>query len=163
MKPSEKQENKKIKLGNHEFSMRPIGYRDTEALHQLDSLCFPPERAFTEGYFLLLFFYEDAFGWMLEEDDRLAAFILLTQKRQRMNIATIDVHPDYRRRGIGTKLMELAEEHARAMNTKTLTLQVETTNTPAIRLYHRFGFEKDRILSNYYVNADAWQMHKKLT
>ena len=151
-----------IKIGARRYPIRSIDYNDAEVLHQLDALCFPAERAFTEGYFLLLFFYEDAYGWLLEDKERVVAFILLTSRRKRVNIATIDVHPNYRRRGIGSTLLEFAEEHARQEGTTTMTLQVETTNTSAIRLYHRHGYEKVRVLSNYYADADAWQMRKQL-
>jgi ribosomal-protein-alanine N-acetyltransferase len=148
-------EHTSMVVGEHTYTMRKIGHRDTEDLHQIDSLCFPPERAFTEGYFLLLFFYENAHGWALEEDGRIIAFILLTSRQNRFNVATIDVHPEYRRRGLGAALLEFAETQAKESGATAVTLQVETTNTSAIRLYHRLGYEKMRKLPNYYVDAPS--------
>lgn len=55
-------------------------------------------------------------------------------------IANVAVHPDYRRRGIGTALtqaaMRLAEEH----NARRAMLQVHGHNTTALNIYRALGF-----------------------
>lgn len=52
------------------------------------------------------------------------------------------VHPDYQGRGIGRRLLEVAEEYARRCGRDTLDLWVGEHNDRAIRLYERFGFKR---------------------
>jgi len=52
------------------------------------------------------------------------------------------VHRDHRKRGIGTALIEHAEQWARANTAlEWIDLQVLSENTPAMQLYARMGFE----------------------
>jgi ribosomal protein S18 acetylase RimI-like enzyme len=52
----------------------------------------------------------------------------------------LGTHPDYRRLGIGRRLMEEAESLARARKVGELTLGVEPENVEAHRLYEKWGF-----------------------
>ncbi len=69
--------------------------------------------------------------------------------RRRAHVGSIGifVHDDYQNRGIGSQLMaaiiDLAENW---LNLKRLELQVNTDNPSAIRLYEKFGFEKEGTL-----------------
>ncbi len=54
-------------------------------------------------------------------------------------IANVAVHPDYRRRGIATQLVEAAVHYVAARGCDTLSLQVREEN-PAVSLYERLGF-----------------------
>ena len=55
-------------------------------------------------------------------------------------IDNIAVREDARRRGVGSMLMSSLIEKARNENALFLTLEVRPSNTPAIRLYEKFGF-----------------------
>ena len=54
------------------------------------------------------------------------------------------VHPDFRRRGIGTRLMEHALVFCRHHDYLKLTLDVRIDREPAIALFNKFGFELSR-------------------
>jgi ribosomal-protein-alanine N-acetyltransferase len=153
-----------VDVDGRRFTLSTIDANDIDRLHSLDRLCFKPGRAFTRGYFLLLFLYHHAFGWALKDDKgELAAFILLTVQRNRGNVSTIDVHPDFRRLGLGTRLMNLAEANLREMGLKKYTLQVEVDNEAAIKLYQKLGFSISRTLPGYYEDEkDAYLMEKPL-
>jgi [ribosomal protein S18]-alanine N-acetyltransferase len=152
----------RLEVRGRTYTVRPLDYRHVDELHDMDVLCFPPGRAFTTGYFILLFFYDNAFGWGLEEDGKLTAFILVTLKRHNANIATIDVHPHHRRRGLGEALMKLAETKLRDRGVRSISLQVGTENEGAQELYNRQGFTRVRTLKNYYIDGDAYLMRKRL-
>lgn len=164
---SNKQHNdlvlKTMDIGGKNYILRNLQFSDSEQLHQLDEQCFHAERAFTLGYFLLLFFYEEAFGWALEDNDRMSAFILITKKRNNANIATIDVHPDYRRKGLGTALLSFAEQFLADSGLKSFTLQVEIDNDSAIAMYKKSGFSIIKNLPNYYPDNSAYLMKKRLS
>ena len=76
-------------------------------------------------------------------------------------IATLDVHPDHRRRGLGTSLMSQVEALAVAESVRILSLHVATTNSGAISLYRRLGFNPVARARAYYPGGrDAWVMLK---
>lgn len=77
-----------------------------------------------------------------------------------MNLA---VSPDYRRRGIGEKLVAMLVEELRNRKNTCLTLEVRVSNLSAIALYEKFGFVAVGKRPNYYHNPkeDALIMRKE--
>jgi len=58
------------------------------------------------------------------------------------------VDPDYRGRGIGSRLMLATLAAAESRGLERIELHVVETNQVAIRLYEKFGFEQEGILRN---------------
>lgn len=56
-------------------------------------------------------------------------------------ICGIAVTPEHRRRGIGKRLMQIAQEQAREHGYDRLSLVVFKENTAAVRLYQHLGYE----------------------
>ena len=77
-----------------------------------------------------------------------------------MNIA---VHPDFRRRGIAETLVAALEDALRDRGSRALTLEVRTSNAPAIALYEKLGFRQVGLRKNYYRNPreDALILRKE--
>lgn len=61
------------------------------------------------------------------------------------NIFLIYVDPAHRRRGIGSALMQQAEDWARSQGYPRIGLQVFTTNQPALQLYQKLGYQPHSI------------------
>ncbi len=80
------------------------------------------------------------------------------------HIVSIAVLPEFRRRGIGTRLMEEAMRVLRDVyGCKEVYLEVRVSNTPAIRLYEKLGFRKVRVIPMYYLDGeDAYLMARPL-
>lgn len=57
------------------------------------------------------------------------------------HIFVLYVVPSHRRKGIGTALMEYAENWAKQRGDIQIALQVFQTNTPALNLYNRLGYQ----------------------
>ena len=57
-----------------------------------------------------------------------------------LNVHDLTVLPDYQSRGIGTAMLSEIEQRARQANCCKLTLEVQTANSGAQRLYERYGF-----------------------
>ena len=73
----------------------------------------------------------------------------------------IVVKKSCRGRGIGGELLETLIELCADLNMKSLTLEVNSLNTPAINLYEKFGFKNLGIRKKYYNNSqDAIIMTK---
>ena len=62
------------------------------------------------------------------------------QWNNRMRISNIWVKEGHRRLGVGPALMAKAEESARAAGARSLVLETQSCNEPAIRFYLRQGF-----------------------
>lgn len=78
------------------------------------------------------------------------------------SLTDIAVHPDYRRRGISQALMEALLKEAKGRNLAFVTLEVRASNTPAINLYRKNGFEDVGRRPSYYTapTEDALLMTK---
>jgi ribosomal protein S18 acetylase RimI-like enzyme len=64
------------------------------------------------------------------------------QARPLLNVHDLAVIPGWRGKGVGRALLTAAEAHARELGCCKLTLEVQDDNTPARRLYGRFGFRE---------------------
>lgn len=57
------------------------------------------------------------------------------------HIFLLYVIPEYRRKGIGTALMEYAQNWAKNRGDIQIALQVFQSNTPAVNLYNQLGYQ----------------------
>ena len=78
------------------------------------------------------------------------------------DIMNIVVKKDFRNNGIGSLLLDYLISYSKSINLKTITLEVNEINIPAIKLYEKFDFEKLGIRKKYYNGEnDAIIMSKK--
>ncbi|RKX96815.1 MAG: ribosomal-protein-alanine N-acetyltransferase, partial [Spirochaetes bacterium] len=66
-------------------------------------------------------------------------------------IISLAVHPEYRGKGHGKKLIE---ELVRIMDAGIIELQVRRSNTEALKFYQSVGFERKGILPAYYGDGE---------
>lgn len=71
--------------------------------------------------------------------------------RDEIHLLNIAVHPDQRRRGLATQLLDHLIAFARKNRCRYVTLEVRRSNQAAIRLYRRFGFQSVGVRPRYYV------------
>lgn len=70
------------------------------------------------------------------------------------HINTIAVHPAWRRRGLGERLLQSMLAKARGLNALTATLEVRVSNLGAQKLYHKYGFEEVGRRRRYYRDGE---------
>ncbi|MBC7129732.1 GNAT family N-acetyltransferase, partial [Candidatus Bathyarchaeota archaeon] len=79
------------------------------------------------------------------------------------HILTIDVIPEYRRLGVGTRLLMKIERIFKEIGARKCQLEVREDNVAALRLYRKLGYRKIRKLYGYYGTTDGILLEKILT
>ncbi|MDR6937523.1 MULTISPECIES: GNAT family N-acetyltransferase [unclassified Luteibacter] len=76
---------------------------------------------------------------------------------------SIATKPEAQGKGVGSALIEAAEDAGRARGCRALRLEVRKDNAVAIRLYERLGYARIGEYANYYADgADAFRFEKLL-
>ena len=79
-------------------------------------------------------------------------------------VATLDVSPGERGRGVGRALMHAVEQSVLEHGGRGMLLHVFVENTAAVRLYERLGYARVRREVNFYgPGFDAWVYGKELS
>ena len=97
-------------------------------------------------------------------DNIVVGYITYSVVLDEVQIANVATHPDYRRRGIGEKLLMHLYNESMSENMFVITLEVRESNEPAIRLYEKCSYSEVGRRKNYYKNPteDAILMNLSL-
>jgi [ribosomal protein S18]-alanine N-acetyltransferase len=92
--------------------------------------------------------------WVAEVDERVAGMVVGWMLVDEMHIATIAIHPDYRRQGIGSKLLLHTLLKSMQEGARSSFLEVRASNLAAQEMYLKFGYEKTGRRRRYYRDND---------
>ena len=96
---------------------------------------------------------------IMAEQGFVAGFYIAHTIHDRSNLDNVAVDEPVRNVGYGRRLIQDWIDRAEMQQMATLSLQVNTSNTRAQKLYFEFEFEKTRLLAGYYPNGDdAYQL-----
>lgn len=138
--------------------------KDLPALAALEELCFK-EETFHKKQLEYLLIKAKSLVLVASSDGNIigSMIILLRKSIGNARIYSLDVHPEYRRRGLASLLMDTSERLLIDRGFKDITLEVGVNNRAAQNLYRLKGFTVDKRLKNYYKNGDdALHLFKKL-
>jgi ribosomal protein S18 acetylase RimI-like enzyme len=74
--------------------------------------------------------------------------------RKVLKVWNLLVDEEYRRQGIGTKLMHSAEVFAQEKHCRAISVETQATNWPALSFYLKLGFEVCGVDEHFYTNRD---------
>jgi ribosomal-protein-alanine N-acetyltransferase len=130
--------------------IRKMTVEDVPAVSQIDRLSFSlpwPEHSFqyevSDNRVAHCFVAE-------AEDKRIAAMVVSWIIVDEMHIATIATHPDFRRQGIGSRILNEALMDGQAAGARLAFLEVRAANEAAKSMYRKFGFEITGKRPKYY-------------
>ena len=86
------------------------------------------------------------------EEGELVGYAFVSRYVDAWHVMNVAVAVDHRRRGIATTLLERLFEVTATDPRSGYTLEVRVSNTEAIRLYERLGFEARGIRRGYYTD-----------
>ena len=131
-------------------AIRKMTIEDVPAVAQIDRLSFTlpwPEHSFQyevlENRVARCFVAET-------EENRIAGMVVSWIIVDELHIATIATHPDFRRMGIGARILTEALAEGRAAGARLAFLEVRATNEAAQAMYRKFGFEVTGKRPRYY-------------
>ena len=136
---------------------------DFDALYKLDQSCFPRGISYSKTtlrYFLTL---SSAECLLAVEGSDIAGFILSELDRPLAHIITLDVAEAHRRSGVGSLLLNAAENRFSARGVRMVFLETAVNNHAAVNFWSLHGYIKEGILKRYYLNRiDGYEMRKIL-
>ena len=136
---------------------------DFDALYKLDQSCFPRGIAYSKTtlrYFLTL---SSAECLLAVEGSDIAGFILSELDRPLAHIITLDVAEAHRRSGVGSLLLNAAENRFSARGVRMVFLETAVNNHAAVNFWSRHGYIVEGMLKRYYLNRiDGYEMRKML-
>lgn len=148
--------NPQIRLANEE---------DLPLLLELEKICIK-EEIFGDDQLRYLLLKAKSLVFVAAIDNNIVGsmFILLRRYISNARIYILNVHPAYRRRGIGGSLMDAGLKFLKEKGFKKVTLETGINNQAALNLYISKGFSVDKTLSKYYsFGEDAKHLVLKFT
>jgi [ribosomal protein S18]-alanine N-acetyltransferase len=149
---------------SQQVAIRKYHHSDFDNLWRLDQQCFEEGIAYTREELQYFLRNKDALTLVATRGQEIMGFILShSESPQNAHIITIDVHPDERRSGLGTRLMTEVEAQLRDNGCEAVLLEVAVDNFAAISFYKRHGYSVLKTIPRYYKNSlDALLMAKEL-
>lgn len=135
------------------ITVRKAGISDAYSLYTCNKALLPIYYSVDEYlYFTVLSPYKEVL--VAEKDKRLCGYILAEYDGKFMHVLSFGVYPEWRRQGVGKKLMdELVKVAKTNKGTDTLSLNVHVENISGLAFYEAYGFKKVETISNYYRGA----------
>lgn len=127
---------------------RRMTEQDLEMIERLEQTCFSDAwsiRLLQDG----LSSCWDTF-LVAEDQEQICGYAVLRVLVGEGEIQRIAVFPEFRKMGIGRKLMEAMLEIASEQGAADITLEVRAGNLPAINLYKAYDFQEEGLRRNYY-------------
>ncbi|MHB8641673.1 MAG: ribosomal protein S18-alanine N-acetyltransferase [Gaiellaceae bacterium] len=85
-------------------------------------------------------------------DNALVGYLVISRYVDAWHVMNLAVDPEFRRRGIGARLLEHLFEVTDDGARRGYTLEVRVSNEEAIRLYERVGFRPRGVRRGYYTD-----------
>lgn len=143
--------------------LRAYEPHDFSALHRLDQSCFPAGIAYSRTTLHDFLSLPSADCVVANDGKRIAGFILSEENPPLAHIITLDVARAYRRKGIGTLLLQKLESNLITRGVRSILLETAIKNEAAVAFWQRHGYRIEAVLKRYYLaRLDAYEMRKIL-
>ncbi len=140
----------KLKL---KVKIRPMEKQDLIQVGEIEKLSF--SLPWSVNFFSLeLKKKEFAHYWVIELNEVMAGYGGYWKIKNEAHLVNLAIHPHYRRKGLGRKLLRHILEDARNNGLKIVTLEVRESNRKAQMFYEKSGFKKVAIHPHYYHDTD---------
>lgn len=159
-------------LLQNDYSLRVFTPPDIESVVNINRVCLPENYA---PYFFLDTFNSSPQTFIVAESEgNIVGYIMCRIEHgfsdvrklhfaKKGHVISVAVMPEFRRRSIGSGLVERALSALSSLSADECFLEVRITNDPAIELYRKLGFEITRTIPRYYYDgSDAHVMTRAI-
>lgn len=164
-----------------EFRLRDFGQQDFETLWRIDQQCFAPGISYSRVDLAAYLRRQGAFALVAESSEMrktlvqssgapvdeslitLGFIIAEAGSRRSGHIITIDVLPEARGAGVGSRLLRAAEDRLLAADCRSVILETSVDNQVALSFYKRHEYNVVKTIPRYYSDGvDALVLKKDL-
>ncbi|MGA2768677.1 MAG: GNAT family N-acetyltransferase [Candidatus Bathyarchaeia archaeon] len=148
------------------FQLKPVTWRQHFLFNLLNFLYFR-KRDYREGFsiesnplfvftvipyivFSEVYFFRQR-RYFVTVKQQIVGVFALEERTRVLYISNVAISPFYRRIGVATYLLDHAAALARQLDKSILELSVNKVNTPALKLYRKYGFTKKKARINSYI------------
>lgn len=153
-----------------QITLSNITLEDIPSVIKINRICLPENYPYSYFQHVVSTWHDICF--VSKVDDNIVGYVLTRVESglssfslkwvKKGHIISIAVLPEYRNRGIGTKLMLAVFEAIKKYNVSEIKLEVRVSN-PAQHLYLRLGFQIIKEIKHYYSDGEnAYLMAKKM-
>ena len=96
----------------------------------------------------------NAYYIIAKENEEILGFAGIIDTVEQYEITNIVVKKDYRKKGVGTLLLNNIIDYVKSSKKRKIYLEVNTKNKSAIALYKKHGFIECGLRKKYYNNTD---------
>lgn len=121
---------------------------DLDAVMEIELASF--STPWSRSAFLNLIGRGDADLWVAVVEGAVVAYAVVWYVAREAELGNLAVAPDWRRRGLGRRLLDWSVERARARDAERIFLEVRASNRGAQQLYERQGFVQVGLRRRYY-------------
>jgi [ribosomal protein S18]-alanine N-acetyltransferase len=132
--------------------IRDMQEDDISAILEIEEISFTTP--WSEQDFLNELYKKDVLLKVAVFEGNIIGYLCVNHHLHESHILNLAVHPDFRRRGIASILMEEAIRELEKMDCVFMYLKVRVSNTGAQRFYELLGFKVESISKKYYGNPD---------
>ena len=115
------------------IELRPLALRDLGAIEAIERRSYPTP--WSRSMFASELAKPSSLSLGAFASEQLAGYLIISRYVDAWHVMNVAVAPEYRRRGIGSALLERLFELTAADARRGYTLEVRVSNTDAIRLY----------------------------
>jgi ribosomal-protein-alanine N-acetyltransferase len=136
----------------HKLIIRDIKEDDIPAIVEIERISF--STPWSKESFLYEMYKKYAFSKIAVFEENVIGYIFASFQIHESQILNLAVHPDFRRHGVATILMNEAMRELKKKGCVFMYLKVRVSNTDAQKFYEHFGFKVETIRKKYYGNPD---------
>jgi len=150
-----------IYISSSEIKIRQMKKSDLTRVSEIERFSFPIPWS-QNTFFIELDKKEFAFWWVIEYQKLVVGYAGYWKIKDEAHIVNFAIHPDFRRKKLGTKLLAFLISHIQNQGLSVISLEVRESNILAQHLYEKFGFRKVAIRPYYYIYENAIVYWKRL-